>query len=60
MEILNNVCKAKIDKIVETVMETQHKQNNGNSNTAHTSHKFISFILIMDQVIQSSLSLQYK
>ena len=56
--MLNKVCKRKMDKTVEKVVETRCNQNNGDSNTAYTRLKFINFASTIDQVIQSSLQLQ--
>ena len=56
--MLNKVCKGKMDKTVEKVVENQRNQDNSNSNMACTHLKFVSFPLMIDQIIQSSLQLQ--
>ena len=51
MKILNKVCKGKIDKIVEKIVEIQRNQDKDNSNMACTHLKFVSLALIINKVI---------
>lgn len=55
MDMLNKFCKAKIDEIIETIIETQCNQNKANSNMAYMHYKFDNFISKINQVIQNSL-----